>query len=151
MRFILFARPLALTAVGAAFVLAGCAPTADVAAPRGPVDPTVVDGTAGPDYGFGTYDADGDGFVSDAEFGVGFAATPYYGSYDVDGDGVLDRDEFTAGTATYGYDYDAFDADRDGFVTDAEYNVGVYGAFDTNRDGVLDRNEFDAGLGTYRF
>ena len=98
-------RPLLLAA--ALLVAAGCANTAR---------------TADPLYDFDTYDADRDGFVTDAEFGVGFAQAPYYRGYDTDRDGVLNRNEFGTGTAAYGYDYDAFDLDRDGFVNDREYS-----------------------------
>ncbi|MDT0631374.1 hypothetical protein RQM47_04870 [Rubrivirga sp. S365] len=115
------------------FLLVGCASTAT--------------GTADDD--FDAYDTDRDGFISDAEFGVGFGATPYYNDYDLDGDGRLDENEFGAGTADYGYDYGTFDADRDGFVTDDEYRTGVFGTFDTDRDGRLSSDEFGVGYGPY--
>ena len=126
-------RPLLLAALAAPLLLAGCARTATV-------------GTYDDD--FGVYDADRDGFVSDSEFGVGFGDAGYYDDYDLDGDGRLDRNEFDA--VGYGYDYDTFDADRDGFVSGDEYGRGVFGTFDTDRDGLLSDDEFGVGFGPYR-
>ena len=127
-------RTLLLAALAAPLLLAGCSAPATA-----------------PPVGFDTYDADGDGFVTDDEFYGGFAASPYYAGYDADGDGLINDAEF--GATGFGYDYATYDLDGDGYLADDEFYGGVYDTWDADRDGVLDRTEFqtgyDASFGVY--
>jgi Ca2+-binding EF-hand superfamily protein len=102
-----------------------------------------------------TYDADGDGRVSRAEFDAerleGFAAR------DADGDGIIHREEYVAEyEARLDADlaarraaqmeqadgrFDALDDDEDGRMTPAEFDdsgAWMFGELDTNGDGVVD-------------
>ena len=77
-------------------------------------------------------------------------ADPLYDfdAYDADRDGFVTAAEFNTGFARTPY-YRGYDTDRDGFINDREYYGGVYSAFDTDRDGVLNRNEFGVGFRPY--
>lgn len=75
------------------------------------------------------WDGDGDGALSEEEFGTGFGETGVYDGWDSDGDGALSEDEFNAGV------YGGYDADDSGVIEEPELgdvgdDIGDGGLFD---------------------
>jgi hypothetical protein len=149
---------LKFLAIVAAFLLS----TAAFAAPDGQTSP--ADGTSAvtdakpvrPTTGLMRYDANGDGFVQRDEWNAGQHAR--FKQLDVNGDDKLTPDELSArpaGTtaatpaterrarrqAAY---FDRLDADKDGFVSEAEFMVQAgrnFARCDHDRDGRIDTAE----------
>lgn len=65
------------------------------------------------------WDSDGDGILSENEFGTGFDETESFGNWDEDSDGVLSEDEFNTGV------FSVYDEDESG-----DWNEAEYGAFE---------------------
>ena len=75
------------------------------------------------------WDEDGDGAVSEEEFGTGFGEVGTYNEWDEDGDGALSEEEFNAGV------YGGYDADDSGAIEEPEFgdvgdDMGDGGLFD---------------------
>ena len=101
---------------------------------------------------YGSMDRDNDGFVSSSEWNAYRAGA--YGHWDMDRDGRVERDEF--GRCWYGggfyANYDraawaanwmAFDANRDGWLSNDEYySASAWARLDRDRNGRIDRNEW---------
>lgn len=79
--------------------------------------------------------------------------TTYYVDYDKNNNGILDSKEF------YNYAYTAWDLNRDGWISDAEWKVSTarwygptstqyktYTYWDKNADGKIDASEFDTTI-----
>lgn len=160
MRFTMTQLPFSglLLAGAAALALGACATTpAATTAVAATAAETGGNGAAGgheKDIFVETYDADGDGVVTQAEFDAerleGFTAR------DANGDGIIHREEYVAEyevrldadlAATRAAQleqadnrFDALDDDEDGDMTAAEFNdsgAWMFGELDTNKDGVV--------------
>lgn len=71
-----------------------------------------------------------------------FAGDDAFGEFDTDGDGVLTNEEF--GTGFSGTDwFKSYDMDEDNTINDTEFNEGIFNDFDTNVDGGIDETEFN--------
>ena len=132
------------TLLAGSAALAGCAAT----------PPAVVAAGGGHVCATGSIDANNDGAVSAAEWnawrGSGF------GSWDLNKDNRIDRTEFEncymAGgfypAANYNSAYwtnywDAFDANRDGYLSADEYwSAQAWANLDRNNNGIIDSNEW---------
>jgi hypothetical protein len=102
------------------------------------------------DYGYVSYDSDGDGLTDDDEWYL-YGTDPY--SYDTDYGGVGDGDEIWAGTNPldsyddYGYGGGGYDFDGDGLSDDDErYVFGTdLNLYDTDGGGLGDGEEVWSG------
>lgn len=75
------------------------------------------------------WDGDGDGAVSEEEFGTGFGEVGTYDGWDADGDGMLSEDEFNSGV------FGGYDSDDSGVIEEPEFgdvgdDIGDGGLFD---------------------
>ncbi|MFP4598383.1 MAG: EF-hand domain-containing protein [Persicimonas sp.] len=122
---------------------------------------------------FGAWDTNGDGLVSEDEFeAVVFqiwdeddsgviergeweqAASDWHRSqqpvggfvdWDPDGDGQIGRDELRSGVlATHLFRY--WDADDDGYLTQAEFAAEAFAVWDTNDNGMIERDEWERAV-----
>jgi hypothetical protein len=103
-----------------------------------------------------SWDIDGDGELTGAEFRGLFNDNPTLASIDADNDGVLTEAEYDdffmtnvefADTAFGTYGFDSWDLDSDGLVQDAELEQGFLTIYDTNGDGSIDESEFTTVTG----
>ena len=67
------------------------------------------------------------------------------GEWDGDGDGAVSEQEFGEGWGSSFGDESAFstwDEDGDGALTEEEYNAGVFGSYDDDESGAIEEPEF---------
>ncbi len=146
-------RKLILPLLAGAALVAGCNTVEgvgeDIQSAANALDPTREYPACG---SYGSMDRDNDGFVSSAEWNAYRAGA--YGFWDMDRDGKVEREEF--GQCWYGggfytsYDraaweanWMAFDANRDGWLSNDEYySAAAWARLDRDRDGRIDANEW---------
>ncbi len=90
------------------------------------------------DDAFTGYDSDGDGYLSDEEWGTRNSA---YWEMQTDTAADFDADAYNNDSLS------AYDTDADGRVSKEEWDAQVdtyYGTLDTNGDGQVDQSELDA-------
>lgn len=73
---------------------------------------------------------------------IGVAQTTGFDSYTTNQDGVIDRDGFTE---RYNNNFDQWDIDRDGFISDREFYEVTYAGLDKDRDMNLSQEEWAEG------
>lgn len=73
---------------------------------------------------------------------IGFAQTTGFDSYTTTQDGVIDRDGFAE---RYNNNFDQWDIDRDGFISDREFYEVTYAGLDKDRDMILSQEEWAEG------
>lgn len=82
-----------------------------------------------------------------AALAAGPALAQGMGDWDTDGDGVLSQDEYVEGwrLAQGGQDgtFSKWDENRDGVLTEAEFNAGVFHKYDRDRSGMIEAPEFE--------
>ena len=90
---------------------------------------------------FSELDADANGKISKDEFYGSVSDFGVYSNLDADSDGLLNKQEF----AELGneWDYDAWDADRNGFVDSGEFYDGYHAAYDADEDSHWNDGEWD--------
>ena len=146
-------RKLVLSLLAGAALVTGCNTVEgvgeDIQSAANALDPTREYPVCG---SYGSMDRDNDGFVSSAEWNAYRAGA--YGFWDMDRDGRVEREEF--GQCWYGggfytsYDraaweanWMAFDANRDGWLSNDEYySAAAWARLDRDRDGRIDANEW---------
>lgn len=68
------------------------------------------------------------------------ALADFHEEWDGDGDGALSEEEFGTGFGEMGT-YDGWDGDGDGALSEDEFNTGVYGGYDADDSGVIEEPE----------
>jgi len=107
-----------------------------------------LDSLGGASYRFSNIDGNGDGFITRNEWHMNSAD---FTRLDVNRDNRINRFEFENDTAAYsdyrysGSQFNAFDANRDGWLTRAESGMrtGEFDRLDSNRDNRVSRFEFE--------
>lgn len=98
-----------------------------------------------------SWDVDGDGLLTGAEFRGLFNDNPTFAAIDSDDDGMLSESEYQAYFAgdvsfaetTFGsYAFADFDLNSDGLVAEAEYQEGFLTVYDADGDGTINEAEF---------
>lgn len=107
----------------------------------------VEDNTFGAETNYYTdWDRNRDEYLDSDEIGAGT-----YGLYDEDRDGRLNQEEWGLFEGAFSDneigEFEAWDANRDGFLDNDEYatgfgNSGIYNSWDANRDNRIDADEF---------
>jgi len=115
-------------------------------------------------------DADGNGTLNRAEYGVAWERVRAFDYWDSDDDGLIENEEYSSGVRErYDYDrnqnlsrgewdrstpwsedlgsYEVYDLNGDNVVDEDEWNEGVQSfsydeAYDTDRDGALNKEEY---------
>ena len=90
---------------------------------------------------FNDYDSSGDGKITKDEFYGSVNDMGTYSDWDTSGDGLIDENEWT--TLGWGYDYNTWDANYDGWLNSGEFYDGTYRTYDANEDGHWDNGEWD--------
>jgi len=90
---------------------------------------------------FENHDNNGDGKLTADEFYGSVSDIGIYSDWDTSGDGLIDENEWT--TLGWGYDYNTWDANRDGWLNSGEFYDGTYNTYDANEDGYWDNVEWD--------
>ena len=97
-----------------------------------------------------SYDVDGDGMLTGAEFRGLFNDNPAFGEIDANADGSLSEDEYTgyfgenvtlASTSFGTRTFTDWDLDGDGLVAQTEFQDGFLTIYDANADGAIDETE----------
>lgn len=93
------------------------------------------------EWGFNEWDGDGDGALTEEEFGAGFENAGLFNTWDENGDGVLAEDEWS--NIGVDADYASWDENGDGALAEDEFETGLYNTWDDNADGVIGAEEWD--------
>ena len=99
----------------------------------------------------GAWDEDGDGIISEQEFGTGFGETGVYGEWDANDDQALSEDEFNAGIGenedefgtTFGENaFSEWDEDGDSALSEDEFAGGVYAGYNEDESEGIEEPEY---------
>lgn len=71
---------------------------------------------------------------------LGLPAAAQDRAWDQDGDGIIMEDEFSRDWRERDM-FGSFDADRDGALSEEEFETGVFGRYDRDADGLLGDSE----------
>jgi Ca2+-binding EF-hand superfamily protein len=103
-----------------------------------------------------SWDVDGDGELTGAEFRGLFNDNPTIAAIDGDGDGILTEAEYDAffeqnvefaDTSFGSYGFASWDLDSDGLVQDTELQQGFLTIYDADGNGTIDKSEFTTVTG----
>jgi hypothetical protein len=100
-----------------------------------------------------SWDIDGDGVLTGAEFRSLFTDNPTMAAIDADNDGTLteaEYDAFFAGDIDFAdtrfasFEFSDWDENADGLVEESEMEQGFLTVYDNDSDGQIDESEFTA-------
>lgn len=87
---------------------------------------------------------DGTGVIRDADFERDLDSFGVFDAYDADRDGFIEATELGAWGNDLG-DYDPWDLDDDNRIATNEFYGGLYDTWDRDNDGVIDEDEANVG------
>lgn len=89
---------------------------------------------------FGSWDANGDGYLDEQEFGAGMSESGVFSAYEEDDDGVIGEEEWNAiGTDIT---WDEWDSDGEYGLTEDEFGTSLYDSADVDDDNLVSEGEW---------